>query len=187
MSRNSLWFAAILITATSIFAQDVRYNFDKNADFTKFKTYKWVPIKDAQPINQIVERQIQTAIDAQLTQKGLSKLDTDKADLYIGYQTAIGTEKQFNSYSTDWGYGGGWGRGGWYGGGMGSSMTTGSTTTIYTGQLALDMYDSSNHSLVWRGAASKTLDPKAKPDKQEKNLNKAVAKLLKNYPPKVKS
>jgi hypothetical protein len=33
---------------------------------------------------------------------------------------------------------------------------------------------------------SKTIDPEAKPEKQEKNLNKAVAKLLKNYPPPVK-
>lgn len=65
-------------------------------------------------------------------------------------------------------------------------MTTGQTSTIYTGQLAVDMYDSANHSLVWRGVASKTLDQKAKPDKQEKNLNKAVAKLFKNYPPGAK-
>jgi hypothetical protein len=39
---------------------------------------------------------------------------------------------------------------------------------------------------VWRGVAGKTLDPKAKPDKQQKNLDKAVAKMLKNYPPPVK-
>jgi hypothetical protein len=45
------------------------------------------------------------------------------------------------------------------------------------------MYDSANHTLVWRGVASKTLDPKAKPDKQQKNLQKTVSKLLKNYPP----
>jgi len=62
-------------------------------------------------------------------------------------------------------------------------MTTGQTSTIYVGQLAVDMYDSKNHDLAWRGVASKTIDPKAKPDKQEKNLAKAVAKLLKNYPP----
>jgi hypothetical protein len=48
------------------------------------------------------------------------------------------------------------------------------------------MYDSANKALVWRGVMSKTIDPKAKPDKQQKNLNKAVAKLLKNYPPPVK-
>jgi hypothetical protein len=49
------------------------------------------------------------------------------------------------------------------------------------------MYASSPHSLIWRGVASKTLDTEAKPEKQQKNLAKAVAKLLKNYPPKVKS
>lgn len=62
-------------------------------------------------------------------------------------------------------------------------MTTGSTSTIYVGQLVLDMYKPADKDLVWRGTVSKTLDPKAKPEKQEKNLNKAVAKLLKNYPP----
>ena len=66
------------------------------------------------------------------------------------------------------------------------STTSGQTSTIYIGQLAVDMYDSANHDLVWRGVASKTIDPKAKPEKQEKNLKKAVTKLLKNYPPPVK-
>jgi len=187
MSRIAASFVLLMVVTASAAAQDVRYNFDKGADFTKFKTYKWVPIKGAQTPNDLVGKQITSSIDAQLAQKGLSKVDTDQADLFIGYQTAIGQDKQFTSYSTDWGYGGGWYRGGWYGGMGGSSMTTGQTSTIYTGQLAVDMYDSSNHTLVWRGVASKTLDPKAKPDKQEKNLNKAVAKLFKNYPPRAKS
>ena len=48
------------------------------------------------------------------------------------------------------------------------------------------MYSAAPKSLVWRGNASKTLDPKAKPEKQQKNRDKAVAKMLKNYPPEVK-
>jgi len=175
-----------LVGVVSSFAQDVRYNFDKSADFSKFKTYKWVPIKDASKVSDLVDKQIKEAIDAELSTKGLTKVDGDDANLYIGYQPAVGTEKQFNSYSTGWGYGPGWG-GGWYGyGGMGSTTTTGSTSTIYKGQLGLDMYDSANHTLVWRGVASKTIDPKAKPEKQQKNLAKAVKKLLKNYPPQKK-
>ena len=62
-------------------------------------------------------------------------------------------------------------------------MTTGSTSTIYIGQLALDMYASSPKTLVFRTVASKTLDTEAKPEKQQKNLAKAVTKMLKNYPP----
>jgi hypothetical protein len=173
----------LLFVANFALGQDVRYNFDQSADFSKFKTYKWVPIKGAEPVNDITDKQIKDAIDAELAKKGLTKVDSDNADLFIGYQTAIGQEKQFTSYNTGWGYGPGWG-GGWYGGAGG--MTTGQTSTIYTGQLALDMYDSAHHELVWRGVASKTLDPKANPEKRQKNLSKAVAKLLKNYPPQKK-
>jgi hypothetical protein len=178
-----------LLLAASSVAQDVRYNFDKNADFSKFKTYKWVPIKDADKVNDLVDKQIKDAVDAELATKGLTKVEGDDANLYIGYQPAIGQEKQFNSYSTGYGgagygYGPGWG-GGWYGG-MGTTTTTGSTSTIYKGQLDLDMYDSAAHDIVWRGVVSKTIDPNAKPEKQQKNLAKAVRKLLKNFPPPVK-
>jgi|SRR5215471_308524 len=173
----------VLAGAGTAAAQDVRYNFDKQANFASFKTYKWVTIKGAQQLSELADKQVKAAVDAELAKKGLTKSDSDTADLYIGYQAGVGQEKEYTSFDTGWGYGPGWG-GGWYGGGGG--MTTGTTSTIYIGQLALDMYASKPHNLVWRGNASKTLDPKAKPEKQEKNLNKAVAKLLKNYPPPVK-
>jgi len=173
--------ALFLLISSGAVAQDVRYNFDKNTDFTKFKTYKWVVVKQSPQVDQLKDKQIKESVDAELAKKGLTKVDADTADLYVAYQAAVGTEKQFTSYNSGWDYGPGWYRGGWYGGGGG--MTTGQTSTIYTGQLAVDMYDSKNHDLVWRGVVSKTLDPEAKPDKQQKNLNKAVAKLLKNFPP----
>lgn len=188
--KKSILLAAITVSVLALGsaqAQDVRYNFDKNTDFTKFKTYKWVELKGATALNDITDRNIKAAIDSQLALKGLTKTDGETADLYVGYQGAVGQEKEFTSYNSSWGYGGGWYGGGWYGGGPSSSMTTGQTSTIYVGQLALDMYDTNGKDLVWRGVVSKTLDAKAKPDKQEKNLNKAVTKLLKNYPPKVKS
>jgi hypothetical protein len=184
MRKFGFIFALLVICATAALAQDVRYNFDSSADFSKFKTYKWVDIKSADHTNPLIEKQIQAALDAELAKKGLTRTDSDSADLLIGYQTAIGTEKQFTSYNTGWGYGPGWG-GGWYGG-MSTTTTTGSTTTIYIGQLGVDMYESAKKDLVWRGVASKTIDPKAKPEKQQKNITKAVEKLLKNYPPKKK-
>jgi len=179
-----MWFRMILplsLVAICGYGQDVRYNFAAGEDFNKYKTYKWVPISGAEKVNQIVDQQIKSTVDAELAKKGLQKTEADSADLYIGHQVAIGTEKQYTSFNSDWGYGPGWGRG-WYGG-MGSSMTTGETSTIYIGQLSLDMYDHADKKLVWRGSVSKTIDQKAKPDKQQKNLTKAVAKLLKNYPP----
>jgi uncharacterized protein DUF4136 len=189
MKKNTFFSIALLfLAASSAVAQDVRYNFDKDTDFSTLKTYKWVTIKDATKLDDLRDKQIKDAVEAELAKKGLTNTEADTADLYVGYQAGIGTEKQFTSYNTGWGYGPGWYGGGWYGGGGvwyggGGGMTTGQTSTIYVGQLAVDFYDPKNHDLVWRGIASKTLDPKAKPEKQQKNLAKAVAKLLKNYPP----
>jgi hypothetical protein len=186
MKRSILLAIALLVGGvTATVAQDVRYDYDKEKDFSKFKSYKWVTIKEADQPDELTSKRIMAAVDAELTTKGLTKTDSDTADLYLAYQTAIGTEKQFTSYNTGWGYGPGWGAG-WYGGGMSSTTTYGSTSTVYVGQLDLSMYDPATKQLVWRGVASKTLDTKAKPEKKEKNIGKAVQKLLKNFPPKQK-
>jgi hypothetical protein len=173
-----LAFSLFVLGVSAIAAQDVTYNFDQGTDFSKFKTYKWVSIKNAQQVDEITARQITAAIEAALAKKGLTKTDADNADLYIAYQTAIGSQKQWNAYSTGWGYGPRWV------GGLGTATAT--SETIHTGQLDLDMYDSANKRLVWRGAVSKTIDPNAKPEKRQKNLDNALNKLLKNYPPKKK-
>jgi len=173
--------AFLLLSVSAALAQDVRYDFDKEKDFSKYKTYKWVAIKGADKPDDLTSKKITAAVDADLATKGMTKTEADTADLYIGYQTAIGQEKEFTSYNTGWGYGPGWG-GGWYGGG-GMSTTYGSTSTVYVGQLDVSMYDPAQKQLVWRGVATKTLDPKAKPEKKEKNITKAVEKLLKNFPP----
>jgi Domain of unknown function (DUF4136) len=163
-------------------AQDIRYNFKPGTDFSKYKTYKWVRVPKAEYPNQIMDGQIMQAIDAQLATKGLSKTESDNADLIVTYQAAVNQEKEWNSYSTGdtmWGYGrwGGWGG---YGG-MSTTRTTSSTINI--GTLNVDIYDVSQKEQIWRGSASKTLGSGKDPQKIQKNLNKAMAKLFKKYPP----
>jgi hypothetical protein len=178
--KRILFFAffVFVLGVSAVRAQDVTYNFDQDTDFAHFKTYKWVTIKNAQQVDDLTARQITAALEAELAKRGLTKTDADNADLYIGYQTAIGAQKQWNAYSTGWGMGPRWG------GGMGTASAT--STTIRVGELDLDMYDPANKRLVWKGTVSKTLDPTAKPEKRQKNLQKALEKMLKNYPPSKK-
>jgi hypothetical protein len=114
-----------------------------------------------------------SALDAALARKGLTKIDGDStADLLIGYQTTEQIDEKFAGY-------GGWSTGpGWHATGGGSDQAW----MIYHGVLAVAMYDAAKHELVWKGTASKALDPKANPEKRQKNLNKAVTKLMNNYP-----
>ncbi len=172
----------LLICGGWVTAQDVRYNHLAGTDFSKYKTYRWVRVPKAQYPNQILDTQIMEAIDAQLALKGLTKTEDENSDLVIAYQVAVNQEKEWNSYSTGgdmWGWGG-WG--GW--GGMSTTHTT--SRTINIGTLDLDIYDVAKKQQVWRGEASKTLGSGKDPKKVQKNLNKAMAKLLKNYPPPVK-
>jgi uncharacterized protein DUF4136 len=180
--RKQVMFQIAVVVGVVLFAwgaalaQDVTYNFAQGTDFSKFKTYKWVGIPGAEQPDQILDQQIKQSIDSQLATKGLSKTDADSADLYIGYQVSVTQEKQWNAY----GMGGG---PGWR---MGGGMGTATSTTIQIGTLGLDMYDQAGKQLVWRGSATKTLNPPKDPEKKQKNLDKAMAKLLKNYPPPAK-
>ncbi len=128
----------IPLLAISAFAQDVRYNFARDANFSKYKTFKWVQIKGTDQLNQIADGQLKSAVDEELAKKGLHRTEAETADLFVGYQVSLGQEKEITSYDTGWGYGPGWGRG-WYGGGGGISTST--TSTIAIGQVDLDMYD----------------------------------------------
>jgi hypothetical protein len=171
-SKVAMGLVLTLVTCMAVSAQDVTTNAMPGTDFSKYHTYKWVLIEGAKQPNQIVDAQIKQAVDAQLATKGLTKVAGDKADLYIGYQTSLAQQEQWNAY----GMGGGvrWGGG----------MATATSSTIEIGTLVLDMYDPSTKQLVWTGRATKTLDPGNNQQKKQKNLDNAMKKLLKNFPPK---
>jgi hypothetical protein len=167
--------ALVLLSAAGVAAaQDVTYNAMPGANFSGFKTYKWVAIEGAAKPDQILEQQITQAIDAGLAAKGLTKTTDDKADLYVGYEVAVQEQKEWNAY------------GGGIGFRMGGGMASATSSSIHIGTLGLSIYDQAGKQLVWRGAATKTIDEKANPQKRQENIAKAVTKLLKNYPPPVK-
>jgi hypothetical protein len=59
-----------------------------------------------------------------------------------------------------------------------------SASVLPVGILLIDLYDPAKKQMIWRGDASKTIDLNKNPDKNYKNMQKAMAKLFKNYPPR---
>lgn len=178
---NKLLLAACVLLAAGMgraAAQSASFTFDKSADFSKYRTYKWVTIKNAQQLDELTSDQLIGTIEVQLAKKGLTKTQSDHADLFIGYQVARGDQK--NGAKTDAGLAASSGIGG----------NTGSTTVtsnVHSGLLVLDMYEPTNEKLVWRGVVSHSIDADAKPYRKQKHMDRAVEKLLKNYPPNNKS
>lgn len=161
--------ALLFLAAGTMMAQDVTYNAMPGTNFSKYHTYKWVAVEGGAHPNQIMDAEIKQAVDQQLSTKGLTKTDAENADLLVAYQVAVDQQKQWNAYGMGRGFGGG--------------MATATSSAIDIGTLVLDMYDPATKQLVWTGRATKTLDPSSNQEKNQKNLNKAMAKLLKHYPP----
>ncbi len=176
LAKQLTCLSAFFLLTAWVYGQDVHYNYDRGANFAAYKTYQWVDLDGKVP-DQLIDQAIKRAVDEQLAQKGLIKVDKD-ADLYVGYQLGLLLEKGINLNRM--GTGPGWG--GW-GGGWGSDTVRGQTSTIPVGMLLVNLYDPERKQLVWRGDATGSIDLKKDPDKNYKNLQKAMAKLFKNYPP----
>ncbi len=160
-------FTGFLCLCTLAMAQDVNFDYDRSANFNAFKTYQWVDLTAARAPSQLMDQNIKRAVDAQLSMKGMQRVETG-GDVHVAYQAAVDQEKQFEA----------WGAGPRY---YGARRVT--SSTIEVGKLVVDFYDPAKKQLVWRGSMSKTLDIKKDPEKNFQNLQKAVAKLFKNYPP----
>lgn len=164
----SLFLVAMVASA---FAQQVKTDFDHQANFSQYKTYSWQEIK---PANSLWDSRIKNAVDAQLAAKGWTQVDSG-GDVAIVAIATTHTQKTLQTFYD--GMGGGWR---WRGfGGMGEATTT--EQDYKEGTLLIDMYDAKTKQLIWRSSAEDTLSNNA--DKNEKNLNKGVAKMFKKFPP----
>jgi len=157
----------LLCSSASLIAQEVKYNYDRDINFAAYRSYRWTG-RERTAGDPLVDQDIRRAIDAQLAQKGLQKSEGD-GDLYIDYQTAVDHERQVDA----WTMGPRW-----------SGMARAASSRVDVGTLVLSIYDPGGKQLVWRGSVTKILNPGTNPDKNYKSLEKAIAKLLKNYPPK---
>ena len=167
--------AALGLSGTIAFAQDVKVDFDKDADFSKVKTFA---IKIGTSWNNpISEKRVLAEIQQGLTEKGWTATDEAKADALVVLHGATEKQKSLNTFYSG-GYGGyGW-RGGW-GGGMSSATTTVNEFTV--GTLVVDVFDAKTKALMYRGVAQDELSDK--PEKNAKKLAKASDKLFKDFPP----
>jgi Domain of unknown function (DUF4136) len=161
----------LLVALGTALAQHVQTDFDHKANFTQYKTYSWQEIK---PADSLWDARIKDAVDAQLAAKGWTQVESGGDVAIVGIKTTQ-TQRTLQTFYD--GFGGGWR---WRGfGGLGESTTT--EQDYKEGTLVVDLYDAKTKQLVWRGSAEDTVSDKA--EKNEKNLDKAVAKMFKDFPP----
>jgi hypothetical protein len=173
-TRKAASILAITISvATIAFAQETRTDYDRNADFSQYKTFSFAKI---QTRNQLLVDRITSAVNAALSAKGLTQVSSG-GDISIVAIEMTRDQQTLNTFYDN--FGGGWG---WRWGGdeFGESTTT--TDTYRIGTLVVDLFDAKSKNLIWRGSESDVLSDKS--SRNIKNLDKGVEKLFREFPPK---
>ncbi|MGE0473619.1 MAG: DUF4136 domain-containing protein [Nitrospirales bacterium] len=174
----------LLLLAVTGCISKVYIDYDKEADFSKYRTYAWAQGTPAK--NQLMDRRIVSAIDEQLTGKGFQMVNTNP-DMFVSYHAATTEEVSYSTSSMGYGYGPSWGASyGRYGGGFGMwgvGLSTGTATpvTVVKGTLVVDIYGADHKLLLWRGTGNDTVH--ADPEKVENQIREVTEEMFKKFPP----
>jgi len=164
----------------------VSQDYDVVAEFSNLKTFDWYLAKqkktgDLRVDNPLLDSRIRRSVDKSLAQKGYKKISQGTPDFYVGYKYGIRTRIGSERVSTGIGFGFGGSRS------FGSiGIGTGSDVREYDeGMLVIDITDTKNGKLLWRGTGTRRVSRHSDPEKITKEVNKNVEKILAQFPPKL--
>lgn len=158
----------------------VGYDYDRQADFSKYKTYTISGETMKMSLNQLDRDRIINAVNTEMGVKGFAKADNPDVILDIrvkGHEVRTAT-----ATTSGMPYGFGYGRWG-YGGGFSTTMVN--YDKYIEGTIFITLVDKATEKIIWQGTGTKTMDEKASPQKREERFNDAVKQIFANYPPKI--
>ena len=162
---------------------DIRADYDKAADFGKYRTYNFVAATGAGSTDakSLAQQLLQNAASREMESRGYTK--ADNGDLLINFKGKLEEKTDIESTPAPM-YGAGWGYRGWYGapyGAYGYGGTEVSTRRYNVGTLVMDIVDREKKQVVFQGGAEQEVTKKMLQDR-ETLLNGAVAAIFAKYP-----
>ena len=173
-----LLFILILFCTTSLQAQKVTVQYNKQDDFSGYKTYTW--IKNETYARPLLAALIIGSVDKELQDRGFKEVETG-GDLIVSVYGGIGSDLRVTVtpdiyyfpplYATTW-----WTM---------PLYRPGTSQAVYvqSGTLVVDLADPHTKALKWRGIAKGTLDPTQK-ERSAETVEKSIAKMFRQYPVK---
>jgi hypothetical protein len=171
----------LLATATGCQTFNTTTDYDSSFNFANYHTFSWVSksplISKSAEVSPLAEGRIMNAVKADLTQKGFRFVDDPaKADFVVAF--TLGSRQQVrvtsNPYAASYGYGAyTWGR---------PYYQDIDVREFTQGRLAIDIFDVRIKEPVWHGHATKSISSSDQKNAEDV-INKAVAAILKPFPP----
>ena len=185
--------ATVLILLASLAAgcstMEVAVDYDRERNFSGLSTFDWIPdpqtptgdprIDD----NTLLDRRIRRAVESELMAKGFAK-SAESPDFWLAYHVTLDRRQSVSTINRRYGYGPGWG---WTARGEPYATRQRADPFVFEydeGSLLLDVVDPEGRDLIWRGAATDEVSFSASPAAREQQINEAVRRMLKKFPPK---
>jgi len=155
----------------------VHTDYDKQVDFSKYKTFSFYGFTDkTSGMSELNRNRIIAAIKAEMVNHGFKEVDANP-DLYVNATTILKEKTQISS-TNYYGYGGVYRPYYW---GPGYSGNDYNMYTYNEGSLIIDIIDGASKNLVWQSTGNQQIDiPLKDPDTVIPN---AVKLILAKFPP----
>ena len=159
-----------------------------NYDMTHIKTYQWIPgpAEILDDIDTYINDKIQTALNTQLTRRGLKQVkDATAADVQVAYYVKLKEQQEYASTAVS--------GESEFSGGLVYTRNTGSwdyqerepDITVYAieiGTLTLLVYDAKTGEKIWTGHLKTRIDRSKSDETRMALINEAAAKLISRIP-----
>lgn len=150
----------------------VNIDFDRDVQLQRLTTYDWLSTQQIESrnnpilLNELTDKRIKVAVENQLNEKGYVRSETS-AQMIVHYHITVENKTTVQTGPLGYNYGRYW-------------LDREFDTYRYNeGTLIIDVMDSRNCDLMWRGWAVSVLDEEAI---SEELINKAVVEIFKKFP-----
>ena len=150
----------------------VSTDFDRKADFAKYKTFNFSKEVDKVSLNDLNRRRLKDAITKEMETKGFQVSTTPDVlvNAFVKGKAHYTATANTTSFGGPFMYMRGWG----------SSNTYVDVDKSIEGTLFIDVIDVSEKKMVWEGVAEGLVNPRT--NTREEKLNMVVQQIFKNFP-----
>jgi hypothetical protein len=154
----------------------VRYDYDRKADFSKLKKFDWLQV--GPEVKELMAKRIKNEVNTQLKAKGIQPVPEDP-----DFLVRIGiVERPVYGGSTGVGVSVGVPVGG--SGAVSVGSGTSKAKVKIEWMMILDFLDPNDESVIWHATATDTVNPGLSPEQQDRLVHDAVSETLSHFPPK---
>ena len=171
--KSAILVAAVMVAGCT---SSVGIDFDPEYDFSGYRTYRWYEVEphpgDTLAANPLARRRVFKAVDRALAEKGFRLVDGQESDFLVFAHGMVRDRIHVHDTGGFYLFPGPFAFGGY------TDVTRYEETTLF-----VDVIDPTTRQLIWRGSRTDVVKSYKDPEKAQAATDKAVRRILKDFPP----